>query len=180
MADNVTKITHEADPLRCQAITHMGQCMNQHTEHSIYCPVHGGNKAEDKVKAESLRNFRLTKWASRIQAYADSPVVKSLREEIGILRMVLEETLQRCESDTDLVLQSQHISDLVMKVEKVVASCQILETKTGSVLDKTLITRIAEEWIKAITDDIPTDKLEKISNQLLDVIDRVSNRESEG
>lgn len=176
MADTVTKIKFDADPLRCQAITHIGQCQNQKTEHSAYCPVHGGNKAEDRVAAESIRNFRLTKWQARIQNYADSPVVKSLREEIGILRMILEETLQKCENESDLVLQSQHISDLVMKIEKVVASCQILETKTGSVLDKNLLTRVAEEWIKIISELVPTDKMEEIANSLLVVINRVSNQ----
>ncbi|MCK9460643.1 MAG: hypothetical protein M0R80_13475 [Proteobacteria bacterium] len=175
----ITKITHDADPLRCQAIFHGGQCPHQHGPNSVYCPIHGGNKADDKVAAESIRNFRFTKWAARIQGYADSPVVKSLREEIGILRMVLEETIQRCETETDLVLQSQHISDLVMKVEKVVASCQALETKTGSVLDKTLLTRVAEEWITQITEVIPPEKLDSVSNSLIEVINRISSKSEE-
>ncbi len=161
----IKKIEFDADPERCQATMKFGQCINKITPGSTTacCAVHGG------VVRKSMRNYHTSKWNARIQAHAESDFVKSLREEIGILRMILEETLERCVLPVDLVLQSGVISDLILKVEKVVVSCHRLEGSMGELLDKQTIMQFAANIItiiEKVVDNKVTVRL--ISDKILD------------
>src|SRR2546421_361414 len=78
----------------------------------------------------------IAKWQTRLDEFADNDKIKSLREEIGVLRILLEETMSRCHDTNELLLYSNKISELVIKIEKVVASCHRLENATGMLLDK--------------------------------------------
>lgn len=146
----------EDDPTRCQAIFAGGQCPYKATEHSTKCAMHGGNKATERVEAENLRNYRLGKWQGRVDEFSDSSKIKSLREEIGILRMMLEETVNKCENQGQLILFASKISDLVMKIERLVATCHKLESSLGMMIDKIAAQQLANE-IVAIIGEYVTD-----------------------
>lgn len=98
-----------------------------------------------------MRNYRLTKWRDRIHNHADSTQVKSIREEIGILRILLEERLNTCNTSAELMLNSQAIGDLVTKIEHVVTSCHKLESQMGQLLDKQAIIKFAARVVEIIT-----------------------------
>ncbi len=134
-------------PKRCQAIAQHGQCVYQVVEGITYCPMHAG-AAQNEIQKQKLRNYRLQKYRERINEKADSDVIKSLREEIGILRMIMEEVINRCTDDTDLIIYSPKITDLALKIEKVVVSCHKLETS----LDENIINVIIEEIGHMITE----------------------------
>ena len=119
MADDIFTMDGEDDPNRCQASTRNMQCTNKAVPGGKYCRCHGGNKEQESMTQESLRNYRLTKWHAKLGRHAESPGIKSLRDEIAILRMLLEERLNICEDANDLILQSHMISDLVVKVENI-------------------------------------------------------------
>ena len=155
------------DPCRCQGVTGKGQCQIRAIEGSNFCPMHAGAGSRT-LEREKLRNFRLTKWQGRINEFADNDAAKSLREEIGILRMMLEESLNKCRDSHDLILSSGRISDLVLKIEKLVVSCHRLEEKTGMLLDKTAILQLAGTIIECIAKhNIPEDVLSKISDEII-------------
>ena len=66
----------------------------------------------------------------------------------------MEERLNKCSDATDLILQSGPISDLVMKIEKVVASCHKLEGQMGTLLDKQAILQFAQAVISIIASEL--------------------------
>lgn len=181
MAEDVDKYqrVEEDDPLRCQAVTANGQCRIKAIDGSKYCPVHAGGGNAAKAK-EATRNFRLTMWQARVGDFADNDGVKSLREEIGILRMLLEETLNRCKDPTELILYSNKISDLVMKVDKVVTSCHRLESATGQLLDKQAALNIASVIVaivaKHVTDE---DAMEAVANEIIAAIVNANTEKKE-
>lgn len=158
------------DPLRCQGITKLGQCNIRAIEGSRFCPMHAGfgNK---NAQRENVRNFRLSMWQSRMEEFADNDKVKSLREEIGILRILLEQTINKCNSETDLLLQTNRISDLVLKIEKVVLSCHRLEERTGLLIDKNAILQLAGVMIEIISKHvIDEDTLKVVGEEIIDAI----------
>ena len=59
--------------------------------------------------------------------------------------MILEEVLNKCKDSKDLILKSSVISDLVVKVEKLVSSCHKMEGSMGQLLDKSAILQFAAE-----------------------------------
>lgn len=165
----------EADsPNRCQGATSKGQCPNQALEISegvftAYCSIHGGVAEAKKSETASKNMYRIAKYGYRIAELANHSGVKGLRDEIGILRMMLEEKLNQVKDESDLVLMSSQISNLVQTIERTVMSCNKLEMSMGQMLDKQQIIQFADTVIKLVGDYI-TDAaaLEQLANKIAD------------
>lgn len=163
---------------RCQGIGGAGQCPYEKAPNSEFCHRHVGiNGAGSHIKQEEMRrNYRLTKWQARINEFADNDKVKSLREEIGILRICLEEILNQCHDSHDILLYSNRISDIVMKINKVVGSCHKLEQAAGVLLDKEQILRIAQGMIEVISRHVQNqDVLDVVAEEIITVVTNIKN-----
>lgn len=159
------------DPSRCQAIYRSGQCPYKVTPNSQYCHMHGGTSQEKAEERSSLRNYRLGIWQSRVGQFADHDKVKSLREEIGILRVIMEETLGMCKDSHELLIYSPKIVDTVMKIDAVVRSCHKLEQSTGMLLDKPAALRLAMDMVQIIGKHIKDDDaIDAIANELMQAV----------
>lgn len=165
------------DPRRCQGITKTGQCPFRVDQDSNgndlkFCGMHKAG-IHTTIEDKNIRNYRLTKFRAQIEEKADSGAIKSLREEIGITRQVLETFINRCEDETDLMIHSNKISDLVIKIEKLVSSCHRLERSTGQLLDKTAIIQVAGMFSEVIGEYVSEDIQAEISQRLIDIIQDV-------
>lgn len=168
------RVPYPEHPDRCQANAKGEQCNLMKHLSSDYCYIHGGNKAEQKEKNESLKNYRLTQWRARLQRHSSSSEIKNIREEIGILRMLLEERLEQANTPTELMIQSGPIADLVLKIEKCVSSCHRLEGSMGELLDKQAILQFASEVIGIVTNVLSDEvAINSIADQILEVIGRI-------
>lgn len=165
------KIHHPKE--RCEGTVTNGQCPFIKTNNTDRCVMHGANKTSLSQVNEVKRNYRLQRWQTRVSELADSDTIKSLREEIGILRMVMEEILNKCDDSIDLLMASQRISDVAMKIEKLVVSCDKLEGRMGQLISKRAIVQLATEYVQVINNHI-TDPLiiEAISIELLEATER--------
>ncbi len=179
MAEDLIAIEYDADPERCQAvIPERGQCTWKAMKDSTFCKCHGGNRAAQTAATHRLNNYRLTKFQNNISRLGNSDGVKSLRDEIGILRMLMEERLEKCEDVSDLMLQSHAICDLVMRIEKLVASCHKLEGSMGQLLDKAAILQFAGEVIQIISDVLGEDdsKITEIADGIMAAVGRIGEQ----
>lgn len=159
------------DPKRCKGVGAHGQCPYEAMPGFEYCARHGNNTEMRKQEMEEMRNYRLAKWQARLNQFADHPKVKTLREEIGILRMLLEETMNRCNDADDLFLLSNKISELVSKVERVVISCHKLEQSSGQVLDKTAVLSFAAQVVEIISNHVnDVAVIDMITNDILNTL----------
>lgn len=163
------QVTYPEDPRRCQAVTANGQCPSISTNGTPYCLAHGGIKN----KSKGLRNYALTKWRAKVERQVDSPHIKSLRDEVGILRTLLEERLETVKDSHDLILQTGPISDLIIRIEKLVVSCNKLEGALGETLDKAAVLNFAGIVISILQEEL-TD-----SSQLNIIADRIMGSFSE-
>ena len=171
--EDFKRIERDDDPNRCMhVIQSSGQCTNKAYPGSKFCLAHGGNKAASAAAAKGLRNYRIQRYLSLLCNLRNSSYLKDLRDEIAILRMILEEKLNQIENSNELALQSGAISDLVIKIDKVVTSCQRLEERTGIMLDKNRIIQIAEQLITIVTNHV-TD--EAIIIDIADEFDKIFN-----
>jgi hypothetical protein len=133
-----------------------------------------------KIEEAGMRNYRLTKYQARLLELADSPHAKSLREEIGILRMTLEAVVEQCKEQLDLVIYSTKIAALVASIERVVGTCQKIEEKTGQLLDKTAALNFASQLTSIVMKYVPSnDILDKISAEMLVALSSITNPLSE-
>jgi hypothetical protein len=65
--------------------------------------------------------FRLTAYRARAHEFSDHHELTNLREEVGILRMVLEQLLEKCEQPNDLIIHANKITELTRTIQKLVA-----------------------------------------------------------
>jgi hypothetical protein len=168
----------EDDPNRCQATHKQGQCAYKAMEHSKYCAMHGGNKAQEARKIQIIRQYNLAQWQSRVNDFADSDQVKTLRDEIGITRLLLENMLQRCRDQDDLLLYSSKIAELVGKIEKLVVSCNRLESSMGMLLDKAAALNLAGQIVEIIARYVEDgDAIDAIAGEIASTIANLNGAE---
>lgn len=139
---------------RCETITKNGQCKRPALPDCKNCAEHGGTMQARKIERQHIFNYNLTKFKARVQNLTVSPALKSLSEEIGVVRMVLETLLNRCEDEHALMLASTQISSLVMSIERLVLSANKLDINLGQLLDRNKATQLADEIIQIITEEI--------------------------
>jgi hypothetical protein len=167
----IRPVPYEDHPNRCQGLNSYGQCGHLSVEGGTFCIMHGGNKQLESQKAKSLKNYRAGQWQSKINRFSESPQIKDLREEIGILRLLMEERLDFCHTPHDLLLQSHVISDLVVKIEKLVSSCHKLEGSLGQHMDKTALMGFAQQVINVISVTVTDrDQVDSIANNIVNLI----------
>jgi len=172
------RMTNLDDPHdRCEGISQIqGSCPFKKVPGRKYCPRHGGTRGLRVDAKEAVKNYRLFRWKKRVGELAESEGVKSLREEVGILRMILEEMLNNCKDSMDLLLYSHKMSDLVMKIEKLVVSCDRLENRMGLLLSKGSILQLAQQYVEIISENVNDPEIiERISTRMIQVTASISN-----
>lgn len=144
----------EDDPRRCQGITARGQCEFLAPDGATYCHLHGANRQLEAQDKEEVRNLLLHRYKAEIKRLGSSEHVMSLRDEIGVLRMMLERILNNCRGDADLMLFSPQLSELVMKVGKIVTDCHKIEERTGQLLSREELGAFALTVIQLVNDNV--------------------------
>jgi len=91
----------------------------------------------------------------------------------------MEERLDQCTDASELIMQSQQIADLVMKIEHIVTSCNKLDDKLKRVVDRSQLLQFASETIDIIA-SIITDEiiLNTISDRILSAIGKLGESDA--
>ena len=147
----------EASPNRCQGNDRAGQCRvyamrdSDGNFVSKFCARHGGHNGLTAAKKQAKYAMNLGKWQDRVGELAGSSSIKSLRQEIGVMRMMLESRLSRVKTEVDLEQAIGPIGEMILKIEKLVVSCQKIEEKMGATLDKSAVLSIATQILEVIS-----------------------------
>jgi hypothetical protein len=163
-------IDHEEDPERCRGQNRDGPCRFKAVEGYEWCSHHI-KFVKDKVKKKKARNYNLTVYQARLDELAEAPQIMSLREEIAILRMMLERRLNACKTEIDLIGSANAVGDLISKIEKVLSSCHRIEASMGLLLDKPTALAMGNRIIEVIASYIEdSDLLDRIAGDIINVI----------
>lgn len=160
-------------PDRCQSNSAKGQCVMRRQTGSQFCEAHSGNKTQS-AKAALSRQYDVARWRASIDKFAGHESVKSLREEVGIIRLLLETTLNLCHDEIDLVLYSPRISDLVLQTRGLVKDCHKLESSMGMLLDRAAAMQLSNETVEIVGKHVKDEKIiEAIAKDLMDALVRI-------
>ena len=165
------RVSDPADPNRCQATTSHGQCLNVAAEGSNYCMAHAGNFARFRKQENDMKNYKLDKWRQRVAEMANSGGLKSLSDEIGILRFTLETVLNQSEDSNALIRNSGTILNLVDKIERLVTSCQKLDKELEGLIDQEQLLIICDSIVQILGKNIE-DKvlLDRVATEVIDAV----------
>jgi hypothetical protein len=160
------------DPNRCKRFIGLKQCQFVSVPGSDYCILHGGAGVANAVKKANTYQYRLAKYRARAGELINSSQLKDLREEVAVLRILLEERFNACDNASELILHSSTMGDLVMKINTLVTSCHKLDTLLGTTLDKSTLLGMAEQIINIIAKHVKdSSTIEYISKDIADMLD---------
>jgi hypothetical protein len=89
---------------------------------------------------------------SRYASLADHDDIKSLRDEIALARMLVERRLNMIKDDSDLLSACGPINTLLLTIERLVKSANVLEERLGILLAKQSILRLGQRICQIIID----------------------------
>lgn len=160
-------------PNRCQSLDeYNNHCPALAVEGSLYCKNHGGNKAIERFKKDSIRQYHLGEMQRRVNEFADSTQIKQLREEIAISRCMLEKLLLKCQDFENIsmtMLMIPRVQSLIETIRQLIVTADKLDTKLDIYIDKSSILTLASKMVEIISEYVTSE------NQLEVICERINN-----
>ena len=132
----IQRVSDPFDPNRCNAtIPSTGQCHLLSVPGSHYCPCHGGNKALEAKNKANIYDMKLAEFRSRLTDLTNSDTIKSLRDEVALVRFLIQKHISSFETKSELITHSAAITQMILTVESLAQSCLTVEHSLDSVMD---------------------------------------------
>jgi hypothetical protein len=158
--------------MRCEHTSSTGQCNSNAVEGGRFCPTHS---RDPQVGLKRQYMLNKAKYRQRYSEFAESDDLRTLKDEISILRMVMEERLNMIGNDSDMLAACGQITSLAVTIERLVKSCHTLESRLGSLLAKPTLLGIANDIVQILLQELESQPdyellVDRISEKILKVI----------
>jgi hypothetical protein len=152
MAHELDRISASDDPRRCHGTTASGQCRNISVEGTHHCMACART---DLVEA-GRKQYLLTnpRFQTRLAELSQADEIKSLRDEVAIARMLVEERLNKIDTDQDLFSACGAINTLLLTIEKLVSRSHILEQNLGQLYHRSTIVQMMQAFVAVVDDEV--------------------------
>lgn len=175
------RVVDPADPLRCKGSAADGQCLNQAEPGSEFCKAHHG---KDSGAAKRTYLLHKAKWRDRLAELSEHDNLKSLREEIAIVRMFLEERIGLIRNDNDLLSAFSAVQQATLTIERLTKTLHQMEQSLGSLLSKTTVMKLGQSISSIIVEelrDVPGYEgiVDRINDRIATAIVSAQNEEDE-
>lgn len=152
-------VVEEDHPNRCQAITSAGQCRRLSISGAHLCAYHNGNVIARANQSKEMYRFQVAKAQANYKDYLSNPNWRRVQDELSVLRVLLQEKLEACDTGYKLAISSPHISDLVVKINNLILSATRLEREMKTLLAKEEILEIASRLVAIISEYVNDPKV---------------------
>lgn len=151
-------VTDLTDPHRCKGGTPRGQCLNLALDGSDFCQYHRGI---DQAPARKMQKYLLGNAEEQglLNRYADDDALKSLREEIALVRVMVQNTLKWAQTDIEKINAYSKVNTFLLTLERLLKTCHTLDQSMGNLIAKPALHRLGQDIGQAIIN-----RLEGVSN----------------
>lgn len=140
----------------------LGQCRMRRLEGSRFCHSHGGEQTVARARKAATSAYNLTKYHHEVNQFANHEMIFSLRDEIGLVRVMIQELFNSCNGPADLVIHSSRLSQLIGQANKLVLDAQRSESQLGELLDRAAIQALADKIVSIISDVVPIEQMDRV------------------
>lgn len=157
-----------SDPTRCAGIGKNGeqcafQAVKEGEKFAKHCILHHGAAHAGAMKRQAKSLYHLEKYRGRIDRLGGaSDVGTNLDEELGILRMMLEEALGKF-TEVELITGAGQIQGLVRDIKDLLVANKKLKSAMGELLDRAAMDRLCDNIVEVICEHVPADKMDAVS-----------------
>jgi hypothetical protein len=167
------------DPDQCEGHFSGGQCRHRAEPGDKFCKGCGG---KNQISLEARRQYLLkdTRHATRLAQFAEHEDIKSLREEIGLARVLLERRFNLIKDDSDLLQACGPINGMLLTIERLVKTSHQIETNLGVLLTRNTVLKLAQAMCEIVIDEIQSvpgfeEIVDRLSQRLLSAVLRANN-----
>lgn len=173
------RVTDPADPNRCTYTFPHEQCWNRAEPGAKNCKAHGG-KSNAETEEKKLYFLSEAKYRARLAQLAEHDEIKSLREEIGLARMLIEKRFDLIRNDNDLLAACAPINTMLLTVERLVKSAHTIEQNLGSLLAKTAVLKLGQQLCEIVIEELTgVDNYEAIVDRITDrIVETIAKAEN--
>lgn len=171
MAYETERINAPDDPRRCQGSDSMGQCRNLAIDGAAFCPACAG-RAHLGLVEKNRQQYLLTnpRFRARLESLSSGEEIKSLRDEIAIARMLVEELLNKVKDD-EVSMVSGRVNALLLTIERLVSRAHVIEQNLGQLLQKIAVLKLMQTVCEVITEEVSplsggTEAIERIVDRI--------------
>lgn len=168
-----------SDPARqCTATQTDGQrCRREiYAEGCTLCRQHGGVRQLKKKMKRMTLMYNLGRFQERVTEMVENPKAKSIRSEIAILRMVLEQVFQKMDSTSSMLSMMPHVKDTTLAIGKLVQTCQTIELNMEKHLSQTDIVNLATGIVQVIGKYVEDEEtVNRIKEDILKLVAAATN-----
>lgn len=153
MAQAVERVNNPDDPRRCQGTVGGDQCWNVACDESTLCPA----CSKGAMVAVAKRQYNLTdpRYQAKLQALCEDDEIKSLREEVAIAKLLLEECLNKASaSESDWYQATGKANSFLLTIEKLVSRAHILEQNLGQLFHKSTIVKLVQAFVAIVDEEV--------------------------
>lgn len=175
-------VTDPADPRRCKFSFPHEQCWREAEYGSEFCLAHGGKSTE---QAEKKRLYHLAEVDNRqrLAELSGHDGIKTLREEIGLVRMLIEKQVNSAKGDTELMSRSGSINNLILTLSRLMKDCHTLEVNLGELLSKQTVFRLIQSMCEIVVQELQgiegyEEIIDRISDRLYVTVGKAQNFET--
>ncbi len=149
MPHEIDRVNGEDDPRRCLGTSPSGQCKNVAVDGASRCE----KCARTDLVEDGRRQYLLTnpRLRARLMELSTADEIKSLRDEVAIARMLVEERLN---SDKDLFASTGAINALLLTIEKLVSRSHILEQNLGQLYHRSTIIQMMQAFVEIVDEEV--------------------------
>lgn len=177
------RVTEPDDPSRCTSTDQFGQCWNVAAPGHKFCPTHQGRNL---ARAEEVRQYQLTdaRLRQRLAAKSEHEEIKSLRDEIGLTRILIETLMNNCKDEIQLLAACGQFNQLALTLERLIKTSHQMEQSLGTLLSKPTIIVLGQDIVKVLIDELQgvpnyEERIDRITGRMLDCIDAATNKSEE-
>ncbi len=174
-------VTDPADPRRCKYSYPHEQCWREAEPGCEYCLAHGGKST---ALAEDTRLYHLAEVDSRtrLAELSSHERIKSLREEIALVRILIEKRMNMIKTEADLLSACGPINNMLLTLEKLIKSCHALEQSLGELLSKQSVVRLGQSICEIVIEELQgieghEEIIDRIVERLFPTINGAQNNE---
>lgn len=138
-------------PEVCQGTKGSGPCEYRRVPGSEFCHLHGSAASQKKIEAKDLRNYRLSSmFGDRAVQMSGGTAIKSLSEEIGLLRSLLEVIYNSLTSQNEALMYSDKIMNLSKEIRSQVETWQKLQERNRELMARDQVIALFDQLIERI------------------------------
>ena len=171
------QVSDPADSRRCTGQTDYGQCWNVSEEGDHRCRAHRGKKSGRSKRVYLLHKAQYEK---RLTELSSDDQLISLREEIALIRMLIEERMNLIGNENDFLSAFGPVQQALLTVEKLTKSLHQMEQSLGNLLSKSAIVKLGQSLSQIIVEelrDVPgyEEVVDRINERMLVSIAELQN-----